>query len=90
MGPPVQQRCGHTGKSAIEGYQDDQEIRTPFLQGDAERVGTAQLKKGRLRKALINVYRQYAKKMEPSYFQWCPVPGKEAEVPSKLQDLRWK
>jgi len=38
LGPSVQERPRHTGRTSVDGYQDDKGAGAPLLRGETERV----------------------------------------------------
>lgn len=70
---------GHTGKSPAKGNQDAQGIGAPLLWGESERAGTVQSGKeeacGWILSKSVNTWREGAKGIELSSFQWCLVSG---------------
>lgn len=74
LGSPVQERHG---QSPMKDHEDDEVIGAPLLWGRLRELGQFSLEKGRHRGIPCTTWREGAKRTEPGFFQWLPVPRQE-------------
>lgn len=74
LGSPVQERHG---QSLMKDHEDDEVIGAPLLWGRLRELGQFSLEKGRHRGIPCTTWREGAKRTEPGFSQWLPVPRQE-------------